>query len=141
MPRLTTPFSNRVPVLTVNLSVGSTSLAVAGIVDSGADCTLLPKDVAHALGITDADLQQTPAGSKGAGGTSFDTWRTAKQISGQAVIFPPGGQPALWGPSMSLRPTFADETSALWGRDDFFQAFVITFAQDPTYGEVFYLDY
>lgn len=142
MPRLTTTYSNGLPA--VNLALhGSSGLPVliGGIVDSGADRTLLPKSLAAALGIENDALIATAHGSIGAGGTSFPTWDTAETIEAQVVAFPEAGEQHLWGPVFELAPLFAEDTTPLFGRADFFKVFDISFAQDPNLGEVFHLDF
>ncbi len=141
MPRLTTPYSNGVPVLVLNIVASGPAILLAGIVDSGADRTLLPKAVAPAIGIPETSLIPTPQGSGGAGGTSFPTWDLPPGISiaGHVMAFTPHPQP--WGPAIPLAPQFAENATPLFGRADFFQAFVITFARDANLGELFHLDH
>lgn len=111
------------------------------MVDSGAHGTLLPKSIAHNLGLDpNTDLQQTPDGSGGAGGTSFPTWTATQPITGQVVAMLPSG-PTLWGPIIDLQPRFADGEPALLGRLDFFKHFTITFANHAANGPVFHLDH
>jgi hypothetical protein len=113
---------------------------VAGLVDSGADGTLLPKALAPALGIDPtADLRPEPGGSGGAGGTSFPTWTPRKTIQAQVFALLPGGvQP--FGPVFVLAPAFAETGIVLWGRCDFFTHFRITFATDAQLGPIFHLE-
>lgn len=89
-------------------------MLVAGIVDSGADRTLLPKSLAANLGISDTDLVPTPHGSGGAGNTSFSTWTSTRVLTGQIVAILPGG-PQLWGPTFALAPEYAENTTPLFG--------------------------
>jgi hypothetical protein len=44
-----------------------------------------------------------------------------------------------WGPEIDLQPEYAEETIALLGRADFFEAFAVTFDQPA--GAHFHLDY
>jgi hypothetical protein len=125
----------------VNFRCGTHTAPVLGVVDSGADGTLLPKSMAPELGLDPAtDLVPTTDGSGGAGGTSFETWTTTSAITGRVVAFTPGG-PELWGPALTFQPAFADGEQALFGRADFFQSFRITFETDSTHGPIFHLDY
>jgi hypothetical protein len=110
------------------------------MVDSGADSTLLPKDIAPLLGIDDAELNPTPRGSRGAGGTSFPTWTTPKVLDVGIVAFLPDG-PQAWGPRVRLQPQFAENTTTLLGRADFFSYFTVIFEQSATRGSVFHLDH
>lgn len=114
-----------------------------GLVDSGADGSLLPLSICPNLGINpNTDLTPVSGGSGGAGGTSFPTWETTHAVSGQILCIPPaGGQAFLWGPTIALRPKFAAGSHALFGRADFFTYFAISFARDPTLGPVFHLDH
>lgn len=115
-------------------------MEVVGLVDSGADRTLLPMPLAPELGIDPAlDLEPQPGGSAGAGGLSFPTWTARKTIQAQVLgvlrdhIHP-------FGPVFALAPVFADDGPALWGRRDFFAAFTITFESHTKHGPVFHLD-
>jgi hypothetical protein len=92
------------------------------------------------LGIPDTDLVPTTHGSGGAGGTWFPTWTSTRTLTAQ-VAPTISGDLQLWGPTFELAPVFAENTTPLFGRADFFKAFVITFAQDANLGEVFHLDY
>ncbi|MFY9489124.1 MAG: hypothetical protein WAP35_10595 [Solirubrobacterales bacterium] len=119
---------------------GGPALLVGGIVDSGADMTLLPKDLAYAIGLTDADLTQTKDGAGGAGDTHFDTWVAAQPL-GARVFADTGDGQDVWGPKIELEPQFAEDTTPLYGRADFFSFFEVTFSQDVNLGNVFHLDY
>lgn len=109
-----------------------------GIVDSGADGTLLPLTVAQRLGI-DAALTPNRVNAGAAGGQGFPTWRSSEQIYGQVVAVRASG-PQEWGPRIRLAPAFAHTPMALFGRADFFKVFTITFQQHPDHGAVFMLD-
>jgi hypothetical protein len=52
--------------------------------------------------------------------------------------FPLPRGPELWGPAFELTPEFAKDTVALFGRQDFFETFIVTFKQPG--GPVFHLD-
>jgi hypothetical protein len=142
MPRLTTSYQAGPPVLTLALSANGSSYLLLGIVDSGADRTLLPKDVAPRIGIPEASLVENPTGANGAANTSFPTWDPPSGVTVQAhiVAFTANG-PTTWGPTIPLSPQFAQNTTPLFGRADFFQAFTVTFLTDPNLGNVFNLEY
>jgi hypothetical protein len=113
---------------------------IAGVVDSGADKTLLPKRLAAELGIPGGDLEPTPEGSSGAGGAWFPTWEIPYPIKAQVIApFPEPRGLEPWGPEITLTPEFATDTIPLFGRADFFEAFTVTIDQPG--GQVFHLDY
>jgi hypothetical protein len=115
------------PLLAVEVTARR-SRAMLGLVDSGAFRTILPKAIAGELGITDADLEQDDEGGIGVGGGEFDTWSSLIPITGQVVrVDPQTGDPELWGPIFDLDPAFSEDDAFIWGREDFFEAFAITF--------------
>jgi hypothetical protein len=138
--RLTTPYTADTPIVRLAIQApGEGRVVIAGVVDSGADCTLLPKSLATIIG-TDEDLEPT-GGSEGAGAAWIPTWKLPYTLKAQvAAVFaePRGIEP--WGPAFDLDPEFAKETIAMFGRADFFQAFAITFDQALPSGAVFHLD-
>lgn len=106
-----------------------------GCVDSGADRTLLPRSFAADLELDDSELVMD-SGSSGGVGSTFNTWSSTVPIIGQvgAILDVGGsGNPAPWGPEFPMNPAFTDldpEPSALLGRADFFQAFLVLFEED-----------
>lgn len=125
----------------VELRCDQHATSAIGLVDSGADGTLLPISMAADLGLNPAtDLIPTEGGSGGAGGTNFPTWTTARPIMGQIMALL-GTGPTLWGPSIQLQPVFAEGEQVLLGRCDFFAHFSITFANHATRGPFFRLEY
>jgi hypothetical protein len=139
MLRLTTPYIRETPILRLALTGPSTQFVLAGVVDSGADRTLLPTSVAATLGFPPTDLMPTPDGSGGAGDTWFPTWELPYPVPAQVMApFPLPRGPKLWGPEFELAPEFAKDTVALFGRQDFFETFIVTFKQPG--GPVFHLD-
>jgi hypothetical protein len=125
----------------VEFRCGQYTADAVGIVDSGADGSLLPKSLAPELGLDPGvDLQPSPENSGGAGGIRFPTWTTSKTITGQIVAFLPAGR-QLWGPIITFRPVFADGEHALFGRADFFQEFAIRFEAPNGNYPVFHLDH
>jgi hypothetical protein len=140
LPRLTIPYTHATPILSLALVGPGGSRGIAGVVDSGADRSLLPKGLAAKLGIPDEDLEPTPEGSGGAGGAWFPTWVIPYSIKAQVIVpFPQPRGLELWGPEMELNPEFATDTIPLFGREDFFETFTVTLDQPG--GGLFYLDY
>jgi hypothetical protein len=94
--------------------------------------------VARELGIEDT-LVRDRRNAGAAGGQEFATWHSAVEIDARVeAMFNDG--PELWGPKFRLVPAFAETDTALFGRADFFKAFVITFAGDAEKGDIFHLD-
>jgi hypothetical protein len=110
---------------------------VFAIVDSGAARTYLPLAVADVLGIR-ASLEMDAEESIGVGST-FATWSHRDPILGQIVARFPHGRERV-GPEFELRPSFGEPAQLLLGRADFFQAFRITFHENPV-APVFHLDW
>ena len=139
MPRLTVPYSLEIPIINLGFEGPVGIRSVAGVVDSGADRTLLPKSLATRLGIPPEHLEPA-GGAEGAGGVWFPTWETAYAIKARVVVpFEQPRGPEPWGPWIEMNPEFATDTIPLFGRADFFTAFTVTFDQ-PT-GKIFHLDY
>jgi hypothetical protein len=113
-------------------------LPVVALLDSGAQETLLPLQIADELGVREDELHEDPSGAEGVG-SKFATWRTPLAIQGH-VLRPRIRDFAVpWGPELRLRPVFAEVRIALLGRSDFFPHFRITFETDPI-GPIFHLD-
>jgi hypothetical protein len=102
-------------------------VVLLGLVDSGADRTILPKLFAAVLGISHTELMEDEIGGSGVGGRKFPTWSSVIPIFGQVVL----GSGELWGPVFRLNPAFAEVDAFLWGRADFFRKFKITFEEGP----------
>lgn len=127
------------PVIRLALVGPSGARGIAGVVDSGADRSLLPKSLATSLGIRKGDLEPT-TGSEGAGGMHIPTWTSPHVIRARVMVaYPPPRGMEPWGPEFDLTPEFADETITLFGREDLFEAFTITIDQPG--GNLFHLDY
>jgi hypothetical protein len=139
LARLTIPYSHDTPIITLALKGPGGTTAIAGVVDSGADKTLLPKRFAAKLGIPDEHLEPTE-GSDGAGDAWFPTWEIPYPIEARIVVpFAQPRGPELWGPPIALTPEFATETLPLFGRADFFEVFTVTIDQPG--GQLFHLDH
>ena len=112
-------------------------MPVAALVDSGAEETLLPLEIAVRLSLDDK-LHKDPYGAAGVGGR-LGTWHTQATVRGRVL------RPRIldfdvpWGPELQLRPVFARVPIALFGRADFFPHFRITFETDAI-GPIFHLD-
>lgn len=117
--------------------------AVVGVVDSGAQRTLLPKAFAESqLGLSPDELVADATTGMGVDPKEedeegFTTWSSAVPITGQIVSTGPDGKPGTWGPTFSLDPAFAEIEATLLGRSDFFEAFAVSFtpagAADPQF--------
>jgi hypothetical protein len=140
MPRLTTPYVHNTPILRIAITGPRRRFVIAGVVDSGADRSLLPSSVAAALGFPEADLAPTPEGSGGAGNMWFPTWELPYAIKAHVIVpFPQPRGVELWGPEIEMKPEWAKDTVALFGRADFFATFIVTF--DQMASPVFHLDH
>jgi hypothetical protein len=103
------------PIIIVSLLYGNVGLDIQAVVDSGADTTLIPAEVAAALGIQWAKLSAGAVGG-GVGGRiemrpvdltmRYAGWK----YTGPVMIAQPKGMPVV-----------------LLGRNDFFQSFVARF--------------
>jgi hypothetical protein len=127
-------------VLTAQRSDGTTgSVPVIACVDSGAARTYLPLVVADRLGIRDTLTKD--AVDSGGLGSRFPTWSAPDPVLGQVIArFPePQGRTEI-GPELTLRPAFGEPADMLLGRADFFQAFRITFNENPA-APLFHLDW
>ena len=89
---------------------------VWGLIDSGADKTSLPLDYAALMGYTAAHLEQTDVGV--ADGSVVSCWAAKTP----AIAYLPG----LATYKFEIYPTFMRGDAVLWGRLDFFRAFVVT---------------
>jgi hypothetical protein len=110
---------------------------IVALVDSGAEETLLPLQVARDLRLGEDELHADPRGAEGVG-ARFATWRTRVDVRGH-LLRPIGDFGVPWGPELRLRPVFAEAPIALLGRSDFFPHFRITFETDAI-GPIFHMD-
>lgn len=108
------------------------------LVDSGADRTTFPMEIARDLGIQRDELILHPGGGRGVK-SRFDVWTTSVPIrAGVSTPDPSTGATSAWGPTFTLRPSFVDGGAFLLGRADFFSVFTVTFEEGR--GRVFHLD-
>ena len=89
---------------------------IYGLIDTGADNTVLPLDYAELMGYQPAEL----------------TIEDANQVTGSTQVFKAGRECVAWVSGLEpyhfpLRPWFVDGASPLWGRMDFMLAFQIEF--------------
>lgn len=65
-------------------------------------------------------------------GSQFPTWRSPTSVKARILANYPAPQgPTLVGPVIDLDPSFGEPQDSLLGREDFFQMFRITFAENP----------
>lgn len=100
------------------------------VVDSGADRTLLPRDLLGQLGLKgSADIAKDPNTSGGVR-SKFVTWSSLVPLTAQIMLINQAtGAATPWGPVISLAAGFAMRAPALAGRSDFFQPFYIVFQE------------
>jgi hypothetical protein len=111
---------------------------LAALVDSGADRTTLPLEIAWELGIQQNELILRPAGGRSVK-SYFDLWTSSVQIRARVRKRDIStGADYAWGPAFTLCPSFIDDDLSLLGRADFFSAFTVTFEEGG--GRVFHLD-
>jgi hypothetical protein len=113
-------------------------LVVAAVVDSGADRTTFPLDIARDLGIEQHELTFHQNGGRGVR-SRFDLWTSSVPVrAGVRRRDPATDTDSAWGPGFVLQPTFIDDDSFLLGRADFFSVFTVTFEEGR--GRIFHLD-
>lgn len=111
---------------------------LAALVDSGADRTTLPLEIAWKLGIQQNELILHRDGGRGVR-SYFDLWTSSVQIrAGVRRHDASTGAESAWGPAFTLCPSFIDDDLSLLGRADFFSVFTVTFEEGR--GRVFHLD-
>jgi hypothetical protein len=108
------------------------------LVDSGADRTTFPLEIAWDLGIQRNELILHPGGGRGVK-SRFDVWTSSVPIrAGISRRDVRTGADSAWGPAFTLSPFFIDGGSFLLGRADFFSVFTVTFEEGR--GRIFHLD-
>jgi hypothetical protein len=111
---------------------------MTALVDSGADRTTFPLEIAWKLGIQPNELTLRPGGGRGVK-SRFDVWTSSLPIrAGVSTRDASTGADSAWGPAFMLSPFFIDDGSFLLGRADFFSVFTVTFEEGR--GRVFHLD-
>jgi hypothetical protein len=120
-----------------NEYVATPLVPAVGLVDSGAEETLLPFEIARRLRLDD-QLHEDAHGAEGVG-ARFPTWHTHVAVRGRLLRPRIRDFDTPWGPELRLRPVFAEISVALLGRSDFFPHFRITFETDRI-GPIFHLD-
>lgn len=86
-----------------------------GLVDSGADCSILPLEYMEPLGIEISECKKREINTAGGVSNSY-TWKDGIR----AVVFKR---------TLTLQAVFTETDVALLGRDDFFHAFQVSFNQ------------
>jgi hypothetical protein len=114
------------PQVLVQLETNSGTKVVLGDVDSGADRSLFPLEIAADLGI-ESELVEDAKKGQGAHGARFPTYSSSAAVMGQLVRIDGNGNQVLWGQLFRMRPAFADTDSFLLGRQDFFSVFEVRF--------------
>jgi len=95
-------------------------------VKTGATHTVLSIEHAEALGLKQSDLHE--AGKACITGDREVHYFTAGvPITAQVLLASPGDTPTLWGPTFPIEPIFIQNTGPLWGQEDFFRQFDVTF--------------
>jgi hypothetical protein len=94
--------------------------------------------VARRLGIN-AGLTASRVNAGAAGGQGFPIWRSSAEIHCQVLALL-DTHPEPWGAKFRLKPAFAETSTPLLGRADFFKVFKIMFEHDSPHGPVFHLD-
>jgi hypothetical protein len=130
--RLTVPYAaSGEPLLQVELNVerpeaeAEQRLRVIGVLDTGAERSLLPLVFAKTLGLSADELQEQPEGL-GVGGV-FRTWTATVPIRAQVIADIDGNGNVHWGPVIELRPAFYEGQTVLLGREDFGAPFTVIF--------------
>ncbi len=103
------------------------SLAISGVVDSGAFTCCLPLDDAERLEIPRSSLHE--AGEIVlADDSTVVYFQSQRAVRGQVQTQESPAAPARpWGPIFELNPAFIPEGGRLLGQRDFFNSFQITF--------------
>jgi hypothetical protein len=110
---------------------------------------LLPREVAESkLGLSERELIEDSTTGMGVGPIAedgdeegFTTWSCSVPVTGQIVVPNDEGRLEAWGPALDLDPAFAEIAPVLLGRQDFFQAFAVTFEPARLSDPHFVLEY
>jgi hypothetical protein len=93
-------------------------IEIQGLVDSGADKSVLPREYAPLLGYTEANLKTEEIDQVEGVAKGEDA-----QVPCTAFV---RGRPQ---PTFALRPLFVDTLDALWGRGDLMRAYAVTISE------------
>ena len=93
-------------------------IAIQGLVDSGADKSVLPREYAPLLGYSKAELRPETIDQVEGSAHGEDA-----QIPCKAHV---RGAPQV---TFSIRPLFVDTLDALWGRGDLMRAYVVSISE------------
>jgi hypothetical protein len=111
------------------LDAGESSTVVPAVVDSGAERSMFPLQIAKRLGIADA-LVRDEIGARGVEGAGFPTWSYPVGLRAWVMrITENPSEVVVWGESFVLNPAFCEKDPFLLGRHDFFATFHVSF--DP----------
>ena len=103
------------PALPIILHGERNHVPVAGIVDSGADYSFIPLAFASTLGIDLAACKREDCNTAGGMSTQY-IWQAGLDAEVQAL-----------GMNVHLKTAFSETPFVLLGREDFFEAFKISF--------------
>jgi len=101
--------------LTLQSRRGESDVPIVGLVDSGADKSVLPLDYAELLGYETEDLSPVEVGQVDG---SADAWDTQEPC--EAFV---RGIPSV---KFEIRPLFVATLDALWGRADLMSTYVVS---------------
>lgn len=116
------------PLITVSLVVVDKTFNFTALVDSGADCTILPAELVEAVGVPFSSLPKSPGSGVGAGG-AFEIRVGRGDLIYDGVKF--ATQFSVAAPKCLASP--------LLGRSDFMRLFVVRFNWHKTPPE-FHID-
>ena len=118
LPYETGPGGRKRPYLTLVLAGPSTTVLVRGLLDSGADVSVLPSIFIPHLGLGPEELEEVPIATSSGSGTAVHATRPL-------WAFIPGYDARR----VPLRPLFLEEVGeASWGRD-FMSVYSVAFAE------------
>jgi hypothetical protein len=97
---------------------GGEPVPVSGLVDSGADKTVLPIDYAELLGYSDDELERVEVGQVEGSVSAWDSKRPCRaSVAGLSSV------------EFEMQPIFVATLDALWGRADLMGTFVVSIAE------------
>jgi hypothetical protein len=127
LPQQSFTYETKVPTLDLRIQAqGGPSVDLSGTVKSGATHTMLSIEHAEALGLKKSDLHEAGK-ARTIGDREVPYFTAGVTMTGQVLLASPGETPALWGPSFPIEPIFIQNTDPLWGQEDFFRQFEVTF--------------